>query len=83
MQAKSIYNVNVLKNVDMTKLLTTSGINVSGSLKRLARGESLIFPNTIPETTVRVTCVRLKNSTGIVYKVNRQKNGCHIVTRIS
>ena len=83
MQAKSIYNVNVLKNVDMTKLLTTSGINVSGSLKRLEKGESLIFPATVPETTVRVTSIRVKNATGNVFKVNRQKNGCHIVTRIS
>ena len=67
----------------MTKLVTFSGINVSGSIKRLARGESLVFPVTIRETTLRITCTRLKNDTGIVYKVNRQSNGCHIVTRIS
>lgn len=67
----------------MNKLVTLSGINVMGSLRRLARGESVIFPNTILETTIRVSAVRLKNNTGIVYKVNRQKNGSHIVTRIS
>ena len=67
----------------MNKLVTLSGINVMGSLRRLARGESIIFPNTILETTIRVSAVRLKNNTGLVYKVNRQKNGCHIVTRIS
>lgn len=83
LQTKSIYNVNVLIIYDMTKFVTASGINVSGSLKRLEVGESLAFPNTILETTIRVTCVRLKNATGLVYKVNRQSNGSHIVTRIS
>ena len=67
----------------MTKLVTLSGINVSGSLRRLARGESLEFPVSVRESTLRCTCVRLKNDTGIVYKVNRQSNGSHIVTRIS
>jgi hypothetical protein len=67
----------------MTKLVTFSGINIRGSLTKLKRGESVIFPVTIKETTLRVTCVRLKNDTGIAYKVNRQQNGCHIVTRIS
>lgn len=65
----------------MNKLLTVSGINVSGSLRTLAKGESVIFPNTILENTIRVTCVRLKNANGLTYKVNRQQNGCHIVTR--
>lgn len=83
MQSKLINIVNVNIFIDMTKLITTSGINVSGSLKRLEKGESLIFPNTVPENTVRVTCVRVKNATGYVFKANRQQNGCHIVTRIS
>lgn len=65
----------------MTKLVTQSGINVSGSIRRLEQGESIIFPSNILETTIRVTCVRLKNTYGATYQVNRQKNGSYIVTR--
>lgn len=67
----------------MTKLVQASGINVSGSIRQLEMGESLVFPKKVLETTIRVSCVRLKNTTGKVYQVNRQKNGSHIVTRIS
>ena len=67
----------------MTKLTRNTGINVSGSLKLLEIGESLIFPKDIRETTIRCTTTRAKNATGAIFKVNRQHNGCHIVTRIS
>lgn len=83
MHSQSIYNVNIQIIIDMTKLVTLSGINIRGSLTKLGRGESVVFPVTIRETTLRTTCTRLKNDTGIAYKVNRQQNGCHIVTRIS
>lgn len=67
----------------MTKLAHNTGINVSGSIKRLEAGESLTFPRGIKETTIRCSSTRIANDTGATYKVNRQQNGSHIVTRIS
>ena len=67
----------------MTKLTRNTGINVSGSIKALDTGESLTFPKSVLENTIRVCAVRIKNATGMEYKVNRQANGTHIVTRIA
>lgn len=67
----------------MTKLVEHQGISIAGSISTLKTGESLSFPNSVLETTIRTTCVRLKNTTGKVYKVNKQGNGIHSVTRIS
>lgn len=67
----------------MTKLVKNTGISISGSLHSLQTGESVIFPTSILETTLRQTCVRLKNTKGKTFKVNRQSNGTHIVTRVS
>lgn len=67
----------------MTKFVTNTGINVAGSLKALKKRESLEFPNDIRETTVRCSCTRVKNETGMKFSVQRQANGSHIVTRIS
>ena len=67
----------------MTKLTHNTGINVSGSIKSLGVGETLIFPKVIRETTIRCNATRIKNETGSTFKVNRQVNGCHIVTRIA
>lgn len=66
----------------MTKLVKNTGISIAGSLNALQEGESLSFPTSVLETTIRVTCVRLKNTKGKTFKVNRQDNGSHIVTRI-
>lgn len=65
----------------MTKLLRNTGISIAGSLNALQEGESVLFPTSVLETTIRVTCVRLKNTKGKTFKVNRQRNGSHIVTR--
>lgn len=65
----------------MTKLLRNSGISIAGSLNALQEGESILFPTSVLETTIRVTCVRLKNTKGKTFRVNRQRNGSHIVTR--
>jgi hypothetical protein len=65
----------------MTKLLRNSGISIAGSLNALQAGESILFPTSVLETTIRVTCVRLKNTKGKTFRVNRQRNGSHIVTR--
>jgi hypothetical protein len=67
----------------MTKLTRNTGINVSGSIKALDTGESLTFPRSVLENTLRTSAVRIKNATGMTYKVNRQSNGTHIVTRIA
>jgi hypothetical protein len=67
----------------MTKLTRNTGINVSGSIKALDTGEALTFPRTVLENTIRTSVVRIKNATGMTYKVNRQANGTHIVTRIA
>lgn len=67
----------------MTKLVQNTGISISGSLNALAEGESLSFPDSILETTIRTTCVRLKNTKGKTFKVNKAGNGIHTVTRIS
>jgi hypothetical protein len=67
----------------MTKLTRNTGINVSGSIKALDTGESLTFPRSVRENTLRTSVVRIKNATGMTYKVNRQSNGTHIVTRIA
>jgi hypothetical protein len=67
----------------MTKLTRNTGINVSGSIKALDTGESLTFPRSVLENTLRTSVVRIKNATGMTYKVNRQSNGTHIVTRIA
>ena len=65
----------------MTKLLRNSGNSIAGSLNALQEGESILFPTSVLETTIRVTCVRLKNTKGKTFRVNRQRNGSHIVTR--
>lgn len=65
----------------MTKLLRNTGISIAGSLNALQEGESILFPTSVLETTIRVTCVRLKNTKGKTFRVNRQRNGSHIVTR--
>lgn len=83
MHSLAIYNVNVLKIVDMTKLVENKGISIAGSLNALSEGESLTFPATVLETTIRTTCVRLKNTKGKTFQVNKQGNGIHSVTRIS
>lgn len=67
----------------MTKLTLNSGINVSGSIKALDTGEALVFPQSVLENTIRTSVVRIKNATGMTYRVNRQSNGTHIVTRIA
>lgn len=67
----------------MTKLTRNTGINVLGSIKQLEAGESLTFPKGVRETTIRCSSTRVKNDTGATFKVNRQQNGCHIVTRIA
>lgn len=66
----------------MTKLVRNTGISIAGSLNALLEGESLSFPTSVLETTIRQTCVRLKNTKGKIFKVNRQGNGSHIVTRV-
>jgi hypothetical protein len=66
----------------MTKLQKNTGISIAGSLNALQEGEAVIFPKTILETTIRQTAVRLKNTKGKTFKVNRQQNGSHIVTRV-
>jgi hypothetical protein len=65
----------------MTQLMTNRGINVGGSLRRLEAGESLIFPCGVNEITLRNACTRIKNTTGMVYTVNRRKDGSFFVTR--
>lgn len=67
----------------MTKLVENRGISVAGSINALSEGESLSFPDSVLETTIRTTCVRLKNTKGKTFKVNKQGNGIHSVTRIS
>lgn len=66
----------------MTKLRKNTGISIAGSLNALQEGEAVMFPKTILETTIRQTAVRLKNTKGKTFKVNRQQNGSHIVTRV-
>lgn len=66
----------------MTKLTRNTGISIAGSLNALQEGEAVMFPKTILETTIRQTAVRLKNTKGKTFKVNRQQNGSHIVTRV-
>lgn len=66
----------------MTKLQKNTGICIAGSLNALQEGEAVMFPKTILETTIRQTAVRLKNTKGKTFKVNRQQNGSHIVTRV-
>ncbi|MBR5199470.1 MAG: hypothetical protein IKW20_06540 [Bacteroidales bacterium] len=67
----------------MTKLIENKGISIAGSLNALQEGEKLSFPISVLENTIRTTCVRLKNTKGKTFIVNRQSNGTHIVTRIS
>ena len=66
----------------MTKLQKNTGISIAGSLNALQEGEAVLFPKSILETTIRQTAVRLKNTKGKTFKVNRQQNGSHIVTRV-
>ena len=66
----------------MTKLQKNTGISIAGSPNALQEGEAVMFPKTILETTIRQTAVRLKNTKGKTFKVNRQQNGSHIVTRV-
>jgi hypothetical protein len=66
----------------MANFVRKTGISVAGSLNTLREGESLSFPTSVLETTIRQTCVRLKNTKGKTFKVNRQGNGSHIVTRV-
>lgn len=67
----------------MDKLVISHSISVAGSVKSLDQGESLTFPTSILENTIRATCTRIKKATGMVFTVNRRKNGTHLVTRIS
>ena len=67
----------------MTKLIKRTGVSIAGSLNGLEQGESLTFPKTIRETTIRGTATRLKNTEGRIYRVSRQQDGTHIVTRVS
>jgi hypothetical protein len=63
--------------------IITTRINVAGSVKALAKGQEVKFPASVSENVVRTTCTRVKYATGSLFKVNRQKDGCHIVTRIA
>lgn len=67
----------------MTKLVENKGISIAGSLNALQEGESLSFPSSVLETTIRTTCVRLKNTKGKAFMVNKAGNGIHTVTRVS
>ena len=67
----------------MTKLVENRGISVAGSINALSEGESLSFPDSVLETTIRPTCGRLKNTKCKTFNVNKQGNGIHSVTRIS
>lgn len=44
-------------------------------------GESLIFPRGVNEITLRNACTRIKNTVGMVFIVNRRKDGSFLVTR--
>ena len=47
----------------------------------MGAGECLVFPRGVNEITVRNACTRIKNTTGMVYVVNRRKDGSFLVTR--
>lgn len=66
----------------MTKPVKNTGISVAASLSSLQAGESVIFPKITLENTIRVTAIRIKHATGKKFKVNKQNNGSHIVTRV-
>lgn len=66
----------------MTKPIKNSGISVAASLNALQAGESVVFPKVALENTIRVTAIRIKHATGKYFKVNKQDNGSHIVTRV-
>lgn len=65
----------------MARLATNRGINVGQSLRSMGAGEALVFPTGVNEITVRNACTRIKNTTGMVYVVNRRKDGSFLVTR--
>ena len=70
-----------LTHKTMARLATNKGINVGQSLRSIGAGECLIFPKGVNEITVRNACTRIKNTTGMVYVVNRRKDGSFLVTR--
>ena len=65
----------------MARLATNRGINVGQSLRSMGAGEELVFPAGVNEITVRNACTRIKNTTGMRFKVNRWKDGSFLVTR--
>lgn len=58
---------------------TTDGIvrtiNVSATLDRMERGDSVVFSSEVCENTVRNTCVRLRHRTGKAWTVDKSKEG--------
>ena len=63
-------------------IVTNQGINIGQSLRAMGKAEELIFPKGVNEITVRNACTRIKNTAGMKYTVNRQKDGSFLVTRI-
>ena len=55
-------------------------VNVTATLDRMERGESVVFSLETSENTVRNTCVRLKVRTGKAWTVDKGKDG-YTVTR--
>jgi hypothetical protein len=66
----------------MTRIITNHGINVGQSLRAMGEAEQLILPAVVNEITLRNACTRIKNTAGMKYTVNRQKDGSFLVTRI-
>lgn len=48
----------------------------------MGEAEQLILPAVVNEITLRNACTRIKNTAGMKYTVNRQKDGSFLVTRI-
>jgi hypothetical protein len=55
-------------------------VNVTATLDRMERGESVVFSLDTSENTVRNTCVRLRHATGKAWTVDKGKEG-YTVTR--
>lgn len=55
-------------------------VNVTATLDRMERGESVVFGIETSENTVRNTCVRLRHKTGKTWTVDKGKEG-YTVTR--
>ena len=55
-------------------------VNVTATLDRMERGESVVFSLETSENTVRNTCVRLSHATGKAWTVDKGKDG-YTVTR--